>query len=56
MKKICAWCKKDLGEVDIPGYGEDVHDDGICKECGEKLVMLAKHWLGEHGYRMEGEK
>lgn len=35
MKSICAWCKKDLGEV--PG-GEDSAEisHGICESCHEK--------------------
>lgn len=31
-RKICAWCKKDLG--DLPGVEGDSH--GICPDCKEK--------------------
>ncbi|MBU2530815.1 MAG: hypothetical protein KKD35_07230 [Elusimicrobia bacterium] len=34
MRRLCAWCKKDMGSVD---NGEDIMTHGICEEC-EKLV------------------
>lgn len=34
MKKVCAWCKKDCGEVEPFEDGSITH--GICNECREK--------------------
>ena len=39
MKHVCAWCKKDLGGVDLdPGF-EDVISHGICVNCKDNLVF-----------------
>jgi hypothetical protein len=35
-KRICAWCQKDLGEVETAS-GQDSH--GICPKC-EKAVYM----------------
>lgn len=35
MKKICGWCRKDLGEVPAANTREGEFSTGICKECGE---------------------
>ena len=33
IKRVCAWCKKDMGE--IPGDEEGV-THGMCEECFKK--------------------
>lgn len=35
MKIICAWCDKDMGEVD--GEGVEGVSHGICDECLKKI-------------------
>lgn len=32
-RRICAWCKKDLGH-----FEGDVDTHGICPECKEKMI------------------
>ena len=34
-KVVCAWCKKEMGEVEWPREGEVTH--GICPNCREKF-------------------
>ena len=36
MKRLCAWCGKELGEK--PGGEPDDVTHGICKKCMEKLL------------------
>ena len=40
MKRLCAWCKREIGSTD--SNGSDPHPDaathGICPECIEKLT------------------
>ena len=35
LTKICAWCNKDMGEID--GDGVEGVSHGICDECRERL-------------------
>ena len=35
MTRICAWCKKVIGEVE--GHGSTGETHGICPECAEIL-------------------
>jgi len=35
MKRICAWCRKEMGEV-APEQPGITH--GICEECREKVL------------------
>jgi PAS domain-containing protein len=35
MKKICGWCRKDLGEVPAANTRDGEFSTGICKECGD---------------------
>jgi len=39
MKRICAWCRKQLGSVDSRSGTEDVITHGICENCGENLMF-----------------
>ena len=38
-KKICAWCKKDLGEAQ---NSPSIITHGICLECADKLLRDVK--------------
>ncbi|MFH0960922.1 MAG: hypothetical protein V1897_19735 [Pseudomonadota bacterium] len=38
MKRICAWCKKSLGEVESNFDDEHAVSHGICPECALNLV------------------
>ena len=42
MKKLCAWCGKELGEIEPYDNKEITH--GICRECKDKEYdKLFKH-------------
>ena len=34
-RRICAWCKKDLGALN---YSSDKDSHGICPECAKKAL------------------
>ena len=38
MKRVCAWCKKEL-EVDSSANPEQVITHGICKDCRENVLF-----------------
>jgi hypothetical protein len=38
MKKICAWCKKDLGTTRSRLIPHDSITHGICEECADELM------------------
>ena len=38
MRKRCAWCKKDMGEVSGEADGQRVITHGICEECAFHLI------------------
>lgn len=39
MKRICAWCKKDLGSSStLNGIGNDPVTHGICGDCMRKIL------------------
>jgi len=40
MEKVCAWCGKDLGEIEGKGQTGTTH--GICQECEEKELKKIK--------------
>lgn len=44
LKKICAWCLKEIGEIDGPGPGVT---HGICPEClrlmGTQSILQPEH-------------
>ena len=45
MLSVCAWCGKDLGEMEGKGQTGTTH--GICEECKEKeLAKIRKHYQG----------
>lgn len=38
MKKVCAWCLKELGKISDSRYQDNVITSGICNECAEHFV------------------
>jgi PAS domain-containing protein len=36
MKRVCAWCKKDMGTVHSDYYEENIITHGICTECANR--------------------
>ncbi|MBA7524396.1 hypothetical protein ES705_16534 [subsurface metagenome] len=49
MKKVCAWCGKDMGEVEGKGQTGTTH--GICKECKKKELAKAKKHYARRSHR-----
>lgn len=39
MKKVCAWCRKDLGRVDSQAGSDHVITHGICETCKDNLFF-----------------
>ena len=39
MKRVCAWCRKQLGRVDSQGSLENVITHGICEKCSDNLLF-----------------
>jgi hypothetical protein len=39
MKRICAWCKKELHGVDSPADAGNVITHGICKSCRDNILF-----------------
>ncbi|MFH1123775.1 MAG: hypothetical protein V1758_08980 [Pseudomonadota bacterium] len=39
MKKMCAWCRKNLGTIDSDPGTEDQISHGICKDCQDNLFF-----------------
>ena len=39
MKRVCAWCRKDLGRVESQASSENVITHGICGGCRENLFF-----------------
>jgi PAS domain-containing protein len=39
MKKLCAWCRKELREVDSHAGLENVITHGICESCRDNLLF-----------------
>ena len=37
VKRICSWCKKPIGDVDMAGSPSGLTTHGICAECAETL-------------------
>lgn len=46
MKKVCAWCRKELGGVDSRAGSENVITHGICGDCRNNLSFQAGVELG----------
>lgn len=40
MKIVCAWCNKDMEEIDGEGVGGVSH--GVCEECLKELLERIK--------------
>ena len=38
MRRVCAWCKKELGTVPSKIYSQEAITHGICQECVYDLV------------------
>jgi len=38
VKKICAWCGKDLGIVESRSHSEDVITHGMCEACATRFT------------------
>ena len=38
MRKICAWCKKDLGIVPTVNNSDGIVSHGICEECVDRIL------------------
>jgi PAS domain-containing protein len=47
MKRICAWCRKDLGSIDSRAGSENVITHGICENCGSNLLFQMGVELGD---------
>jgi len=41
MKRICAWCGKELGETEVESDGEPIISHGVCKDCAFHLTAQA---------------
>lgn len=39
MKRVCAWCRKQLGRVDSQASLENVITHGICEKCSDNLLF-----------------
>lgn len=39
MKRVCAWCRKELGRVDSQTGFENVITHGICEKCRDNLLF-----------------
>jgi PAS domain-containing protein len=46
MKRICAWCKKELGRVDSREGSVNVITHGICRNCRENMQFQMGVELG----------
>jgi len=36
IKRICAWCKKEMGEKEVPDDSKYEATHGICPDCRER--------------------
>jgi hypothetical protein len=39
MKRVCAWCRKEMGRVDSHAGCENVITHGICENCSTNLLF-----------------
>lgn len=46
MERVCAWCKKELGEVVSQASSEKVITHGICENCRDNLLFQMGVELG----------
>lgn len=47
MKKVCAWCSKDLGTAADEKHDENAISHGICRDCIDKYFGPTKMKLNE---------
>jgi hypothetical protein len=36
-KRVCAWCKKDMGQTESDAYAKGVETHGVCPDCAKKI-------------------
>jgi hypothetical protein len=48
MKKVCAWCGKDMGELASDLYPQDIISHGLCKDCETGLFAQMGMPLGDY--------
>jgi len=46
MKRICAWCRKELGTVDSQAGSDNVITHSICKSCKDNVLFQMGVELG----------
>jgi len=46
MKRVCAWCREELGSVDSPASFKNVITHGICEKCRDNLLFQMGVELG----------
>ncbi|MFC2001847.1 hypothetical protein ACFLUZ_05010 [Chloroflexota bacterium] len=46
MRKVCAWCGKDMGEIE--GHGKTGTTHGICEECKKKELTKVREYHARH--------
>ena len=46
MKRVCAWCRKELGRVDWQAGSENVITHGICGSCRDNVLFQMGVELG----------
>ena len=51
MKVVCAWCDKEMGEID--GGGVEGVSHGICEECLRKLEAKVEDRRGDSRISLE---
>jgi hypothetical protein len=39
MKRVCAWCRKELGRVELQASSENAITHGICGNCRENVLF-----------------
>ncbi len=53
MKKVCAWCQTDLGEIPSDRFSSDVITHGICPTCHDRLAHEAGETLRDFLDRLD---
>ncbi len=53
MKKVCAWCKTDLGEMPSDRFPSEMITHGICPTCRDRLAHETGETLLEFLDRLE---
>ncbi len=47
MKRVCAWCRKELGRVHSREGSENLITHGICEDCRDNMLFQTGVGLGE---------